>query len=51
MKQELTASVVFSTMVVFRSLRVVVSLIFRLVNQILSAKVSLDRIDEFLHDV
>ncbi|TFY70118.1 hypothetical protein EVJ58_g61 [Rhodofomes roseus] len=48
MKRELTASTVFSTMSVFDMLRQTLQGVFALVPAIIRAKVSLDRVDEFL---
>ncbi|KZT67587.1 P-loop containing nucleoside triphosphate hydrolase protein [Daedalea quercina L-15889] len=48
MKRELTASVVFSAMSVFDLLRNSLNEVFGLVPAIIRAKVSLDRVDEFL---
>ncbi|KAH9912641.1 uncharacterized protein B0H18DRAFT_889646 [Fomitopsis serialis] len=48
MKKELTASAVFSTMSVFDMLRQTLNGVFALVPAMIRAKVSLDRVDEFL---
>lgn len=51
MKQELTASIVFSSMPVFDMLKVQLGMIFSYINVTIAGKVSLDRVDNFLHNV
>ncbi|KII86823.1 hypothetical protein PLICRDRAFT_700101 [Plicaturopsis crispa FD-325 SS-3] len=50
MKQDLTASIVFSSMAVFDILREQLGMVFSLVSNALQGKVSLDRLEEFLFD-
>lgn len=51
MGQELRASIVFSSMTVFDVLREQLSVGFLMLNLIVTGKVSLDRIDDFLKNV
>ena len=51
MKQELSASIVFSSMTVFDLLKDQLGMIFWFVSNIVNAKVSLDRVDDFLKNV
>lgn len=51
MKQELSASKVFSSMSVFDLLRDQLHMVFYCVTQSVAGKVSLDRVNDFLHDV
>ncbi|KAH8086617.1 hypothetical protein BXZ70DRAFT_1067776 [Cristinia sonorae] len=50
MKEQLTASVVFSSMAVFDLLRNQLHTIFSMLPAIIQAKVSLDRVNDFLHE-
>ncbi|KII93466.1 hypothetical protein PLICRDRAFT_35686 [Plicaturopsis crispa FD-325 SS-3] len=50
MKQDLTASIVFSSMAVFDILRDQLHMVFFMVPNIIQGKVSLDRLEEFLVD-
>ncbi|TCD68834.1 hypothetical protein EIP91_009701 [Steccherinum ochraceum] len=50
MKQTLTASVVFSSMVVFDLLRDQLHTIFGMLPDLIQARVSLDRVNDFLHN-
>ncbi|KAH8086646.1 hypothetical protein BXZ70DRAFT_549376 [Cristinia sonorae] len=50
MNQKLTASVVFSSMVVFDLLRDQLHTIFGMLPDMIQAKVSLDRVNDFLHE-
>ncbi|TFY55109.1 hypothetical protein EVJ58_g8459 [Rhodofomes roseus] len=50
MKRGLTASVVFSSMTVFDSLRHLMHMVFDYVPMLIRAKVSLDRVDDFLQE-
>ncbi|KAJ4000261.1 hypothetical protein F5050DRAFT_1804229 [Lentinula boryana] len=50
MKQTIRASVIFSSMSVFDMLREQMRIIFRSVNETLTAKVSLDRVSDFLEN-
>ncbi|KAL0957018.1 hypothetical protein HGRIS_003119 [Hohenbuehelia grisea] len=49
MKQELTASKVFSSMTVFDMLRDQLHMVFLTISEVIRGKVSLDRVDDFLH--
>jgi small-conductance mechanosensitive channel len=51
MKGQLTASIVFSSMSVFDMLRDQLHMIFWVINQSVTGKVSLDRVDDFLKNV
>lgn len=51
MKQELRASIVFSSMTVFDLLRDQLYTAFFLVSNLVAGKVSLDRVDDFLKNV
>jgi hypothetical protein len=51
MKQELSASKVFSSMAVFDMLRDQLHLVFYSITQCVTGKVSLDRVNDFLHNV
>lgn len=51
MREELNASKVFSSMTVFDMLREQLHMVFFYVNQVVSGKVSIDRVNDFLHDV
>lgn len=51
MKQDLTASAVFSSLVVFENLQRYINAIFMYWTRALAAKVSLDRFTNFLLDV
>jgi hypothetical protein len=51
MKQPLTASIVYSSAVLFDQLRMRLSMTMSNVNILVMAKVSLDRINKFLHTV
>ncbi|KAF5336910.1 hypothetical protein D9611_003444 [Ephemerocybe angulata] len=48
MRRELSASIVFSSMTVFDMLRSQLHIVFFVVNQSVTGKVSLDRVDDFL---
>ncbi|KAF9458727.1 P-loop containing nucleoside triphosphate hydrolase protein [Collybia nuda] len=50
MKQELSASKVFSSMAVFDMLRDQLHLVFYSITQLVTGKVSLDRVNDFLHN-
>ncbi|KAJ7768239.1 multidrug resistance-associated ABC transporter [Mycena metata] len=50
MKQELNASKVFSSMTVFDMLRSSLQLVFLSITQLMTGKVSLDRVDDFLNE-
>ncbi|KZT06271.1 P-loop containing nucleoside triphosphate hydrolase protein [Laetiporus sulphureus 93-53] len=50
MKRQLTASAVFSSMAVFDMLRQSMHMIFGLLPEIIRGKVSLDRVNDFLHN-
>ncbi|KZT69185.1 hypothetical protein DAEQUDRAFT_727082 [Daedalea quercina L-15889] len=50
MKQTLTASVVFSSMTLFETLRFEIMQTFWMIPSIIQAKVSLDRVDKFLNE-
>lgn len=51
MKEELSAAKVFSSISVFDLLRNQLHLVFWIVSSVLSGKVSLDRMNDFLHNV
>lgn len=51
MKGTLSASIVFSSMSIFDMLREQLHLIFGTVTEVIAGKVSLDRMNAFLHDV
>ena len=51
MKRELSASIVFSSMTVFDMLRDQLHIVFFVVSQSITGKVSLDRVDDFLKNV
>lgn len=51
MKQELSASKVFSSMTVFDMLRDQLHLVFYSITQLVTGRVSLDRVNDFLHNV
>lgn len=51
MEMELTASVVFSSMAVFSLLRDRLNTILFLLNTLVTGKVSLDRVNDFLNNV
>ncbi|KAF8058246.1 hypothetical protein FPV67DRAFT_1565726 [Lyophyllum atratum] len=50
MKQELNASKVFSSMTVFDMLRDQLHMVFYLINQVVTGKVSIDRVNDFLQN-
>ncbi|KDQ56808.1 hypothetical protein JAAARDRAFT_36283 [Jaapia argillacea MUCL 33604] len=50
MKKQLSASIVFSSMAVFDILREQLFIVFFMIPQFIQAKVSLDRVNDFLHD-
>ncbi|KAG5648265.1 hypothetical protein DXG03_006224 [Asterophora parasitica] len=50
MKEELSASTVFSSMTVFDMLRDQLHMVFYAVNQVVTGKVSIDRVDDFLQN-
>ncbi|PCH35077.1 hypothetical protein WOLCODRAFT_155747 [Wolfiporia cocos MD-104 SS10] len=50
MKEQLTASIIFSSITLFESLRSEIFQVFGLVPSIIQAKVSLDRVNEFLYN-
>ncbi|GLB36501.1 putative atp-binding cassette [Lyophyllum shimeji] len=50
MKQELSASKVFSSMTVFDMLRDQLHMVFYYINQMVTGKVSIDRVNHFLHN-
>jgi ABC-type multidrug transport system fused ATPase/permease subunit len=51
MKQELTASVAFAAMTVFDILKELLYMVFGIMPGLIRAKVSIDRLDEFLNEV
>lgn len=51
MKQELSASKVFSSMAVFDMLRDQLHMVFYAITQLVTGKVSLNRVDDFLKNV
>jgi hypothetical protein len=51
MERQLSASIVFSSMTVFDMLRDQLHIVFFVVNQSITGKVSLDRVDDFLKNV
>ncbi|KAG8864750.1 hypothetical protein FRB96_003335 [Tulasnella sp. 330] len=50
MQQDLTASRIFSSIVIFNLISQQLSMVFNAIPQILGAKVSIDRIDDFLNE-